>query len=419
MAVQKKYIFVFLLALAVRIPVALFADRLLLALIGEGPSTPDTAEYIIHADNIMAGNSYGTGYPTITRGWCRAPGYPIFLSVLFTLFGKSLLIVRIIQSCIDGLTALFIILIGQELFDNRTGLLAGCMYALYPQFIINSSSILTECLFTYFYIMAIFGIMRMLNKKASLSFSFFTGCVFAAAALVRTPAFVFFPFCIAFGICLTRTERSSLTGFAFAAAGFGIITGTWIYQAWMETSRIIPIATAGIINLWLGNSAYGMHYYFKTSTSWALRDQFIHLAYNQESSSWFLQNCADFIREKPVVFLKMKLLNFINFWNMVPKVSGRPPVRIIANFLSVSIIPLTGLAGLSFKCWNGFDKNTAFVLLVVIFFTVMHVVTYGNSRFRIALIDPLLMIYASSFFISLFSGLLKKPCSNNATPCNT
>jgi Dolichyl-phosphate-mannose-protein mannosyltransferase len=80
------------------------------------------------------------------------PGYPIFLTTIFALFGYSdiqdaQMNVRYVQAFLSPLYVWFIYLIGLRLFNRATGLLAALAAAVYGTYIFMSSLILTETIF--------------------------------------------------------------------------------------------------------------------------------------------------------------------------------------------------------------------------------------------------------------------------------
>ena len=69
------------------------------------------------------------------------PLYPYFLALIYTFFGRSLLIVRLIQSLLGTAICLIVMFIGRRVFDRTTGLLAGLLTALYAPFIFYEGTI--------------------------------------------------------------------------------------------------------------------------------------------------------------------------------------------------------------------------------------------------------------------------------------
>lgn len=68
------------------------------------------------ATTVVAEHHHGnTWYP---------PGYPLFLAVIYTLFGPKVIILRIIQAVVGALTCVVTYLLARRLFNEREGVLA-------------------------------------------------------------------------------------------------------------------------------------------------------------------------------------------------------------------------------------------------------------------------------------------------------
>jgi len=61
----------------------------------------------------------------------QAPLYPYLLGALYALFGRSLLLVRLVQSVLGAAGCVLVALAGRRLFGARAGLIAGVLLALY------------------------------------------------------------------------------------------------------------------------------------------------------------------------------------------------------------------------------------------------------------------------------------------------
>jgi tetratricopeptide (TPR) repeat protein len=97
----------------------------------------DPAFYDRWARSIAAGDWLGRSQGIFYGN----PLYPYFLALIYTLFGRSLFIVKVIQSLLGTITCLLLILIGRRVFDRTTGLLAGLLAALYAPFIFYEGTI--------------------------------------------------------------------------------------------------------------------------------------------------------------------------------------------------------------------------------------------------------------------------------------
>jgi len=103
------------------------------------------------------------------------PVYPVFLTAIYKLFGRSLLFVVFLQLILDVLIVWMIFKIAFVFFNRiDASLFAGGLYALSSHALTYSSAILTECLFTFLlvgtiYFIVCIKIQRPLLKAAGVA----------------------------------------------------------------------------------------------------------------------------------------------------------------------------------------------------------------------------------------------------------
>ncbi|MDR1990990.1 MAG: glycosyltransferase family 39 protein, partial [Acidobacteriaceae bacterium] len=85
----------------------------------------DAHSYDAWGQRLAAGDWIGTDV------FYQAPLYPYFLGVLYTVFGHSLLAVRLVQAVIGAGSAAVLAYAGRQWFSERVGTIAGAMLALY------------------------------------------------------------------------------------------------------------------------------------------------------------------------------------------------------------------------------------------------------------------------------------------------
>jgi 4-amino-4-deoxy-L-arabinose transferase-like glycosyltransferase len=155
--------------------------------------TPDSVGYLGIADNIVAGNFYQDVTETM-----RQPGYPLFLSIIFLMTGRNLLIVALVQQILSSFTPVIVYLTARQLFDENSAKLSGWLIALNPALAYFGSLILTEAnvillniLATYIFILAIKKELSWLYLVAGviLGFLVWTKTIF----IIFIAVFVFVP----------------------------------------------------------------------------------------------------------------------------------------------------------------------------------------------------------------------------------
>ncbi|MCK4511253.1 glycosyltransferase family 39 protein, partial [bacterium] len=98
---------------------------------------------------------------TAERGaFFMTPLYSYFLATVYRLFGRDLLLVRMIQAGLGAATASLVYLLGRDLFDRRVGLLAGLLTAGYGALIFYDCSVLLTPLLVFLNVLAVYLILR-------------------------------------------------------------------------------------------------------------------------------------------------------------------------------------------------------------------------------------------------------------------
>ncbi|MFC1525139.1 ArnT family glycosyltransferase, partial [Planctomycetota bacterium] len=142
---------------------------------------PDSYQYDTVAQNIISGNGFMVS-ENLRAG--RPPAYPLFLSISYLLFGKSLFVIRFIQALLSTLSCLVVYLIGKKVFDQRTGLIAAVITAIYPFFIFFSGLILTETIFILLLLVFIYLLIN-LEQRGNIWLAVLAGVINGVAILTR------------------------------------------------------------------------------------------------------------------------------------------------------------------------------------------------------------------------------------------
>jgi tetratricopeptide (TPR) repeat protein len=98
---------------------------------------------------------------TAERGaFFMTPLYSYFLAIVYRLFGRDLLLVRMIQAGLGAATASLVYLLGRDVFDRRVGLLAGLLTASYGALIFYDCSVLLTPLLVFLNVLAVYLLLR-------------------------------------------------------------------------------------------------------------------------------------------------------------------------------------------------------------------------------------------------------------------
>ena len=118
----------------------------------------DARGYDEWARRIAGGDWVGT------EVFYQAPLYPYFLGVLYSLFGHSLMAVRLVQAVVGAGSAALLGLAGHRLFSRRVGQIAGIALALYAPAIFFDALLQKSVLDLFFIALALWLIARIVDQ---------------------------------------------------------------------------------------------------------------------------------------------------------------------------------------------------------------------------------------------------------------
>lgn len=95
-----------------------------------------------------------------TDAFFMSPLYPYFLSFIYRLFGRDLLLVRLIQAGIGSLSAVLVYLLARDVFGRKVAVLAGLLAACYGAFIFYDGSVLMTPLLVALNLVALLLLVR-------------------------------------------------------------------------------------------------------------------------------------------------------------------------------------------------------------------------------------------------------------------
>ena len=169
---------IFLTAIAVRFSYVFFFVR------PEYLLLEDQGQYI-----KLALDFSNTGFLGITPE--RVPGYPSFLSLLYSIFGEKQQYIIVIQAIIDSVSCVFIGLLAQLIF-SRGLLISGIISALNLNMVILSATILTDTLFLFIFIIFLLSLVNYLQKE-TWTWLFLSILLISVATLVRPVSYYLLP----------------------------------------------------------------------------------------------------------------------------------------------------------------------------------------------------------------------------------
>jgi len=250
---QKKYIYLFLAALFIRLIWILVVFNHLGA---DGFIEADTKSYIRPAIRLLAGEGFSqsSGEGLVIPELMRTPGYPLIIAFSM-LIAKAgwLWFLLVLQAVLDSIVSLCIYLFLYNRVNQKSAALIGFLYYSFSfTSIFAIAAVLTESFFTA---ILFFGVVFLYNaykinekdrKKRSVITAILSGIFFGFATLIRPVGL--YPLLILFILLITVQliqklknikigksyiswlKETSLYVTLITFFVFGIITGSWIVR---------------------------------------------------------------------------------------------------------------------------------------------------------------------------------------------
>jgi len=178
----------------------------------------------------------------------RPPAYPFWLSLVFSVFGESLLLAAMIQIVFDSLSCVFICYLG-DLLRRGCGFASGIIGAINMNMLVYSHFILSDSLFLFVFLVFLVGVYRFFENP-TWRCAGFLGVALGVSTLFRSVAAyligIWIPFVFLFMLVKKR-------GNAVKAASMGLVVGVffslslgpWLMRNYLHYGRLGFTAQAG------------------------------------------------------------------------------------------------------------------------------------------------------------------------------
>ncbi|MBU1626112.1 glycosyltransferase family 39 protein [bacterium] len=347
---------------------------------------PDQNEYLAIADGFLQGH-YDTTF--------RTPGYPAFIAMVFALFGKHTLAVKITQMILDIVTLILIYKISHRLFDTRTTGIAVLILSMYPYSIYYTAMISTETLFTFWIILSIYLMIRFYdirNFQRLFLFSLAISC-----GIYTRPSFILFALLGACWIIIIH-ESDRIRGFIRSAIFLLLIFLCMLPQFLLNYSHTghFLFTTWGGVNFYIGNNPQATGSFYGKPLEELIKDNKLMELNEVERYNFYLTKGFEFIKENPLSWLILLLKKFYLFWNPLPSV---PWIYKLISILSYGVILPFSIYGMVKSKIDG-----KLLLLFILMFSsicIASLICFSLIRLRNP-IDPLLIVFASHGFCMTF-----------------
>jgi 4-amino-4-deoxy-L-arabinose transferase-like glycosyltransferase len=371
------------------------------------PLTHDEREYLGLARSLAQGRGLahdeaieiGTG-----QRFGRAPAYPAFLAAIGAGSipdpASSPARVKIAQSVIGAAAVLLIALIAWRAAGPRAGATAAAIAAVYPSLVWSPAYVLSETLYSFVALAAALVLQIAVDRsqhdaKAGMAMSAAAGALVGSAVLVRPAMLFFIPLAL---LWLLRRRRAAMAVLMIAA--FVAVVGPWTLRNWRVYGRFVLVASEGGVTFWTGNHplATGEG---DLAANPAIKEAEIAFRRQhpgltpEELEPLYYRDALRTIANDPVWWLG--LLARKAFYTVVP--IGPSYALHSLRYRAASTLPYLMIVPFAVvgarRLWRAPSRPAAAFLLGAAA-VLVNLLFFPQERFRIPVIDPVLIVCASA-----------------------
>ncbi len=352
----------------------------------------------------------------------RAPGYPFLLGGLYKIFGiENFTAVRVVQSAAATAAGWLLFGIGMTIGGVPAGLIALGLFACHPFLIYHCATIAPETFFTFFVLLNYFFLFRLLDLK-NLYSALLAGAAFGCAALIKGTILLTLPGAmLAILLAFQNNLKKGLAAAVLTAAVGSLVISPislWAHRRWNEFSLILD---GSGLNFWIGNSDTSARL-FRAGTPeefkkiqenlWmeelpAFESEIGRLGPASRDRFYFQRGAANF-KKDPRRSLWMMTERFRIFWRPWVHPMAYGPKEVLVSGLASVPLFLFGFWGL-LRRLSQRRPDAVFAALTLLLITLITGMIFNTEiRWRIPLIDTLLIVYSSWFLSKLFRGTAEK-----------
>ena len=344
----------------------------------------------------------------------RAPGYPAFLALVYTLSGSGpgrVLAARIAQAVLGAALAPLTWALAREAgCGPRASTGAALAIACFPLLIAYTLALASENLFTPLVALALWLLLRARERDRTAGYAL-AGLALGLAALTRSTIGAFVPLAAVWAWAArpwgSAALRSHLRQWAARAAGltlaFLAVIAPWVARNSRLHGRLTWLETSLGYNLYLG-----YHPQSEGTFEYGISLDLLPILDDAERDARGREAAWRFVRDDPerVPLLVARKAGYL--WEMDLRaltyfysngLLGRWPAWLLGVVLALDGLPWMGLAtaALLGLAWGLPDRRKGLLLLLVVYYTAVHALTMAEPRFHVPLLPALAVAAAGAF----------------------
>jgi 4-amino-4-deoxy-L-arabinose transferase-like glycosyltransferase len=169
----------------------------------------------------------------------RAPGYPVFLAVVYLLFGESIFAVRVVESVMGAVLAVIIAQLGRRIGGEIVGGLTGMIWAFYPLGIFVAGLVYPQGLGALLLACSVYCMLPAKHEEFTAKRVFLGGLFFGLAALTIPVTLLTIVVAAVWVFYCARHSRLFLA--SVLLLGSAVSLAPWTTRNALVHGRLIPV----------------------------------------------------------------------------------------------------------------------------------------------------------------------------------
>ena len=262
------------------------------------------------------------------------------------------------------------------------------------------------------------------DQKCVWIYLFLAGVFWGLASLTRSVTYPLTPLVGLFLILIWPKKRQGLIAAAIFVTVVGLTLSPWIVRNYRVFGHFVAVDTMGGLNLYMGNYEHTpLHRAWAAVNNppgkkWSSGHTKELKGLNEaERQRWAIKRALEFMKEHPKLTILRMVIKTANFWQpertiiagmqkgYFPRLRKKLVVvlitlSILSSYIFIVILGFCGLLWIltKWRILNGECRIHCLFVLIIFYFTAIHAIVFGHSRYHLPLI-PLLCIYASYLLV--------------------
>jgi 4-amino-4-deoxy-L-arabinose transferase-like glycosyltransferase len=345
------------------------------------------------------------------------PLHPLYLALVYRIFGPNPIASRIIQAFISTISAIILYHVAKRYFDPTTAFIVYLVVIFYPYYIYYTGVLLMETI-CIFLVSLFFLLFKIMKEKDKVSYPLLCGFIFGLLFLTNPVFQFFFPLTL---LTVILTYPKKIRNISFITLAFIITISPWVIRNYGIYHQLIISPTKAGWNLWERNN-YRLNPQYLNVEHPELKDLFNIISEKEkedmkrkdltyypdfsgktepERDKIFSSMFWGFIKANPIIYIKLCYIRFFEFFRVTHKYLVGNTYKIL-SWLSIGSMLILGTIGGVFllKRWR---ELLAFYLLLA-YYIPLHIMFTAEPRYRLPI--DFIFIFFGSYILSRLINII-------------